>query len=89
MKWTISGSNSLDEVLAFWANERDVYALKELENHQYRFSKTSGWQPGDHTLGDFRQIEPLKALFFPANGLDTLNRLSVTRQSTFCMQTAW
>lgn len=66
MKWTISVSNSLDEVLAFLASERDVYALKELENHQYRFSKSSNWQKGDHTLGDFRQIEPLKALFFPA-----------------------
>jgi formate hydrogenlyase subunit 6/NADH:ubiquinone oxidoreductase subunit I len=66
VKWTISVSNSLDEVLAFLANERDVYALKELENHQYHFSKSTNWQPGDHTLGDYRQIEPLKALFFPA-----------------------
>lgn len=66
MKWTISVSNSLDELLAFLANERDVYALRELENRQYRYSKSTAWQPGFHTLGDYRQIEPLKALFFPA-----------------------
>jgi formate hydrogenlyase subunit 6/NADH:ubiquinone oxidoreductase subunit I len=66
VKWTISVSNSLDDLLAFLSNERDVYALEELENHQYRFSKSKAWQPENHTLGDFRQIEPLKALFFPA-----------------------
>lgn len=66
MKWTISVSNSLDEVLAFLASERDIYALQEQENRQYSFSKSTAWQPGYHTLGDFRQIEPLKALFFPA-----------------------
>ncbi|MGB5489059.1 MAG: 4Fe-4S dicluster domain-containing protein [Lysobacterales bacterium] len=66
MKWTISVSSSLDEVLAFLANERETYALKDLENGHYSLSKTTSWQPGKHTLGDFRQIEPLKALFFPA-----------------------
>lgn len=66
MKWTISVSSSLNEVLAFLANEREVYALEDLKNGQYRFSKTTAWQPGFHTLGDFRQIEPLKTLFFPA-----------------------
>lgn len=66
MNWTISVSSSLDEVLALIANERQVYALKDLENGHYQFSKSSEWRPGYHTLGDFRQIEPLKALFFPA-----------------------
>jgi sulfhydrogenase subunit beta (sulfur reductase) len=66
VKWTISVSSSLDEVLAFLANEREVYALEQLENDQYRLSKSKHWQPGFHTLGDFRPIEPLKTLFFPA-----------------------
>ena len=66
MKWTTKGSNNLDEVLAFLASERETYGLEELENGHYRFSKTTGWQPQHQTLGNFRQIEPLKALFFPA-----------------------
>ena len=66
MKWTISVSSSLDEVLAFLANEREVYALEDLKNGHYGLSKTTSWEPGKHTLGAFRQIEPLKALFFPA-----------------------
>ena len=66
MNWTIRVSSSLDEVLAFFANERETYGLKELENGHYQFAKTTGWQPEYHTLGNFRQIEPLKALFFPA-----------------------
>lgn len=68
MKRTISVSSSLDEVLAFWANGREVYALEGPDNGQYRFSKAAAWQPGLHTLGDFRQLEPLKTLFFPARG---------------------
>lgn len=66
MNWTISVSSSLDEVLALIANERQVYALKDLKNGHYQLSKSSNWKPGHHTLGDFRQIEPLKTLFFPA-----------------------
>jgi len=66
MKWTISVSSCLDETLAFLANDRKVYALESSGNGQYRFSQTTTWQPGHHTLGDFRQTEPLKALFFPA-----------------------
>ena len=66
MKWTIGVSSSLDEVLALLSNGRDVYALESLENGTYRFVKTASWQPGKHTLGNFRQTEPLKALFFPA-----------------------
>jgi hypothetical protein len=66
VKRTISVSSNLDKVLAFWANGREVYALENPDNGQCRFSKATTWQPGLHTLGDFRQLEPLKALFFPA-----------------------
>jgi sulfhydrogenase subunit beta (sulfur reductase) len=65
MKWTIGGSGSLDEVLASLANDREVYALESLENGNYRFSHSAQWQPGHHTLGAYRQTEPLKVLFFP------------------------
>jgi formate hydrogenlyase subunit 6/NADH:ubiquinone oxidoreductase subunit I len=66
MRWTICGSSSLDETLRFLANGREVYAMERLENGAYRLVQTDTWHPGQHTLGDFRQTEPLKALFFPA-----------------------
>ena len=66
MNWTISVSSSLDEVLALFANEREVYAHKDLKNGHYQFSKSYDWKPGLHTLGDFRQTETLKALVFSA-----------------------
>ncbi|MCP4045699.1 MAG: hypothetical protein GY732_06875, partial [Gammaproteobacteria bacterium] len=66
MKWTIGVSNSLDEVLNFLAKEREIYALENAGNGHYRLVQTTKWQSGHHTLGNFRQTEPLKALFFPA-----------------------
>ena len=66
MKWTISGSSDLDEILIFLANGRQTYALSGLENSAYRLQQAESWRPGQHTLGDYRQTEPLKALFFPA-----------------------
>ncbi len=66
MKWTIGVSNSLDEVLNFLAKEHEIYALENAGNGHYRLVQTTKWQSGHHTLGNFRQTEPLKALFFPA-----------------------
>jgi len=66
MKWTISGSSSLDATLAFLANGREVFAQENLENGNHRFSRATAWQAERHTLGNVRQTEPLKALFFPA-----------------------
>lgn len=66
MKWTISGSSDLDELLAFLANGRQTFALESLDNGAYQLVQTAAWQPGRHTLGEYRQTEPLKALFFPA-----------------------
>jgi len=81
MQWTISGSSGLDEVLAFLANGREIYALENLENGTYRLSQTLAWQPGFHTLGDYRQTEPLKALFFPAREFIGRWKDPVARQS--------
>ena len=66
MKWTISGSSNLDEFLVFLAEGRQIYALESHDNGTYRLARTDAWQPGQHTLGEYRQTEPLKALFFPA-----------------------
>ena len=66
MKWTISGSSDLDQILVFLADGREVYAMESLEDGSYRLAQADTWRAGQHTLGDFRQTEPLKALFFPA-----------------------
>jgi formate hydrogenlyase subunit 6/NADH:ubiquinone oxidoreductase subunit I len=42
-----------------------VYALEKLPDGRYGLVRSSSWRPGQHTLGAFRQSEPLKALFFP------------------------
>ena len=66
VKWTIRVSSCLNEVLSALASDREVYALEGVEHGRYRFSRATQWEPDRHTLGDFRQTEPLKALFFPA-----------------------
>jgi len=66
MKWTIGVSSSLDEILTFLAKGRQVFALEGPLNDHYHLSKAASWQSGSHTLGEYRQVEPLKSLFFPA-----------------------
>jgi formate hydrogenlyase subunit 6/NADH:ubiquinone oxidoreductase subunit I len=66
MKWTLVDSSGLEDVLVALAEGRDVFALKSLDNGSYSLTQTSAWDSERHTLGAFRQTEPLKALFFPA-----------------------
>ena len=63
MRWAIAKGSDLNDVLATIASNRVVYALTE-ENGNYRMVRTDRWDPGSHTLGKFRQIEPLKSLLF-------------------------
>lgn len=66
MKWTLVDSSGLEDVLVSLAEGRDVFALKSLDNGSYSLTQTSAWDSERHTLGAYRQTEPLKALFFPA-----------------------
>ena len=66
MKWTPRDARGLDNVLIALSNGREVYAPAKGESGSFRLSKSDEWRTGYHTLGDFRQTEPLKALFFPA-----------------------
>ena len=66
MKWTLVDASGLDDVLVSLAVGRDVFALQSHENGGYSLTQTSAWVSGSHTLGAYRQIEPLKSLFFPA-----------------------
>jgi len=53
----------LDDFLGAIAKGREVYALERAES-QYHLVRSDSWQAGKHTLGAFRQVEPLKALVF-------------------------
>ena len=66
MKWTPRDARGLDDVLIALSKGREVYAPVKGENGNFRLSKSDGWRTGFHTLGEYRQTEPLKALFFPA-----------------------
>ena len=63
MKWAIAEEYSLDDVLASISENRVVYALTE-EDGNYHLVRADRWEPDRHTLGAFRQIEPLKSLLF-------------------------
>ncbi len=65
MSWTLADRYSLDDVLAVLGQGREVYALETQDDGRYKLSRDTAWQAGRHTLGAFRQTEPLKALFFP------------------------
>ncbi|MCX6992298.1 MAG: 4Fe-4S dicluster domain-containing protein [Kiritimatiellaeota bacterium] len=53
----------LDNFLGIIAEGRELYALERAES-QYHLVRSDAWQAGKHTLGAFRQVEPLKALVF-------------------------
>ncbi len=53
----------LDDFLKLICEGREVFAL-EKEDNQYHLVRANEWQPGNHTIGTFRQIEPLKSLVF-------------------------
>ena len=53
----------LNDFLRIIAEGREVYALEQA-GAQYHLVRSSSWQTGKHTLGAFRQVEPLKELVF-------------------------
>ena len=55
----------LDDFLAALCQGRLVLALEERDD-QYFLVQADGWQADHHTLGDYRPVEPLKSLVFPA-----------------------
>jgi|GEM_PF-4949453 len=63
MKWAIADGFELDDVLATLSEGRVVYALTA-EDDQYRLEQATGWDPDRHTLGAYRQVEPVKSLLF-------------------------
>jgi sulfhydrogenase subunit beta (sulfur reductase) len=66
MQWTLADPHGLEDVLVGLAAGREVYALEGPRNGAYQFAHAARWLKGRHTLGAWRQTEPLKSLFFPA-----------------------
>jgi hypothetical protein len=62
-QWAIAEEYSLDDVLTAITEKRVVFALTE-EAENYRLVRADCWYPDKHTLGAYRQIEPLKSLLF-------------------------
>ncbi len=63
MKWAIADEYSLDDVLSVLTESRVVYALAE-EDENYQLVRADRWDSDRHTLGAYRQVEPLKSLLF-------------------------
>ena len=63
MRWAIAKGSDLNDVLKAISRDRVVYALTE-EDGNYRMVRADRWDPDCHTLGAYRQIEPLKSLLF-------------------------
>ena len=55
--------NKLDNFLRVIAADREVFALEQADS-QYHLVRSDSWQADRHTLGAYRQVEPLKALVF-------------------------
>jgi len=64
MKMTISDAYGLNDVLEAFSQGREVYAPEADGHGHYRLVRAPTWLPGRHTLGAYRQTEPLKVLFF-------------------------
>ncbi len=61
---TIAPGSTIDGLLAALCRGREIFALQAGEAGQYHLVRTETWDGNRLTLGAFRQIEPLKSIFF-------------------------
>ena len=61
---TIAEGRTIDDFLAVLSHGRELFALQAGEGGQYHLVRTQVWDGTQLTLGAFRQIEPLKSIFF-------------------------
>lgn len=61
---SIAKGRTIDEFLVALSQGREVFTLQPAEDHQYHLVRADQWIAGKHTLGAFRQIEPLKSVLF-------------------------
>ena len=62
---TIAEGRTIDEFLAALSVGRELFGLQAGEGGQYHLVRAEGWDGKKLTLGGYRQIEPLKSIFFP------------------------
>jgi hypothetical protein len=62
---TLARGSTIDQFLAALSRGRQVYALQAGQGGQYHLVRADAWNGERLTLGAFRQIEPLKSIFFP------------------------
>ena len=60
----LAEGHSIDSFLSALSNGRQVFALERGEHGQYHMVCANEWDAEIHTLGAYRQVEPLKALLF-------------------------
>lgn len=60
----ITEGRTIDEFLAALSRGRELFTLQAGEEGQYHLVRADRWDAEKHTLGDFRQIEPLKSIMF-------------------------
>jgi hypothetical protein len=61
---TIAEGNTVDDFLAALCRGRKMFVLQAGEEGRYHLVRAAAWDRDKHTLGAFRQIEPLKSIFF-------------------------
>jgi ferredoxin len=60
----IAAGRTVDEFLGALSHGREIFTLQAGEDKQYHLVRADRWEAGRHTLGAFRQIEPLKSVLF-------------------------
>ena len=65
LTYTIAEGHTIDEFLAAMCGQREIFALQAGEDDQFHLVRTAAWDGERLTLGAYRQIEPLKSIFFP------------------------
>jgi hypothetical protein len=65
MRYTLAQGRALDELIGALCADKVVYALTAHRGGHYRMERADSWDPTRHTLGAYRPVDPLKALFFP------------------------
>ena len=64
-QFTIAEGHTIDDFLVALCRDREVFALKAGEEGNYHLTRGEAWDGEGMTLGGYRQVEPLKSIFFP------------------------
>ena len=76
----LADGHTIDEFLAALSRGREIFALQAGEEGQCHLVRTDRWEAEKHTLGVFRQIEPLKSILFqPREFLGTIFQFVETK----------